>query len=86
MIIKYKVYDQSLKIILARKILGNILNDLKDLNSDKKVLFIYDKIDAQVIKNFAINLKTSGCSVYFLELTGNKIHKSEKLYLKLLIF
>lgn len=87
MIIKYKVYDQSLKIILAKKILNNILNDLKNLNSDKKLLFIYDKkIDEQVIKNFAINLKTSGCSVYFLELTGNKIHKSEKTLLRIIDF
>ena len=87
MIIKYKVYDQSLKIILAKKILNNILTDLKNLNSDKKLLFIYDKkIDEQVIKNFAINLKTSGCSVYFLELTGNKIHKSEKTLLRIIDF
>ena len=87
MIIKYKVYDQSLKVVIAKKILDNVLDDLKKLNSDKKVLFVYDKrIDEKTIKSFATNLKTSGCLVFFLELTGNKIHKSEKTLFKILDF
>ena len=66
MIINYKVNDQNLKVIIRRKIFDNLLKDLKSLNSDKKILFIYDKrIDRKIIKNFALNLKTSGCSVFF---------------------
>lgn len=87
MIINYKVYDQNLRIIIAKKIIDNVLRDLKKLNSDKKVLFIYDKrIDYRITKNFALNLKTSGCSVFFLELSGNKINKSEKTLFKILDF
>ncbi len=87
MIVRYKVYDQNLRIIIAKKIFDNLLKDLKNLNSDKKVLFIYDKkIDEKIIKNFALNLKTSGCSVFFLELTGSKINKSEKTLFKILDF
>lgn len=87
MIINYKVYDQSLKVIIVKKIFENVLKDLKNLNSDKKVLFIYDKkIDDEIIKKFALNLKTSGCSVFFLELAGSKINKSEKTLFKILDF
>ena len=42
MIIKYKVYDQRLKVIITENILDTVLDDLKNLNSDKKVLFVYD--------------------------------------------
>ena len=66
MIIKYEVYDQKLKVVITEKILDTVLDDLKKLNSDKKVLFVYDRrIDKKTIKNFATNLKTSGCSVFF---------------------
>ena len=66
MIINYKVFDQNLKVIISKRIFDNVLKDLKSLNSDKKVLFIYDKkIDEEIIKDFALNLKTSGCSVFF---------------------
>jgi len=79
MIIKYKVYDQKLKVIITENILDTVLDDLKNLNSDKKVLFVYDRrIDEKIIKNFATNLKTSGCSVFFLELIGKNINKSYK--------
>ena len=62
------------------------MKDLKSLNSDKKILFIYDKrIDQKIINNFALNLKTSGCSV-FLELIGNKINKTEKTLFRIMIF
>ena len=40
MIINYKVNDQSLKVIIRRKIFDNLLKDLKSLNSDKKLLII----------------------------------------------
>ena len=87
MIINYKVNDQNLKVIIQRKIFDNLLKDLKSLNSDKKILFIYDKrIDQKIIKNFALNLKTSGCSVFFLELTGNKINKTEKTLFRIIDF
>ena len=87
MIIKYKVYDQRLKVIITENILDTVLDDLKNLNSDKKVLFVYDRrIDEKIIKNFATNLKTSGCSVFFLELIGNKVHKSEKTLFKIIDF
>ena len=69
MIIKYKVYDQRLKVIITENILDTVLDDLKNLNSDKKVLFVYDRrIDEETIKNFATNLKTSGCSVFFFRI------------------
>ena len=87
MIINYKVNDQNLKVIIQRKIFDNLLKDLKSLNSDKKILFIYDKrIDQKIINNFALNLKTSGCSVFFLELIGNKINKTEKTLFRIIDF
>ena len=47
MIIKYKVYDQSLKIILAKKILNNILNDLKTWKNNGINNLQYDVISQE---------------------------------------
>ena len=76
-----------LKVIIQRKIFDNLLKDLKSLNSDKKYyLYMIREIDQKIIKNFALNLKTSGCSVFFLELTGNKINKTEKTLFRIIDF
>jgi 3-dehydroquinate synthase len=87
MIIKYKVYDQDYKIILTKKVTQSILIDLKNLNCDKKLIFIYDKnIDKLIIKNIKEELKKTYFSIFFLELVGNKINKTEKSIFKILDF
>ena len=87
MIIKYKVHNQDYKIILTKEIIQSILVDLKILNSDKNILFVYDgNIEKEIIFNIIKNLKTSGCSIFFLELAGNKIHKNEKTLFKIIDF
>ena len=87
MIIKYKVHSQNYKIVLTKEIIQVILDDLKNLNSDKNILFIYDgNIDKKIILKIIKNLKTSGCSIFFLELTGNKMHKNEKTLFKIIDF
>jgi hypothetical protein len=66
MIIKYKVHNQNYKIILTKEIIQSILVDLKNLNSDKNILFVYDgNIEKEIILNIIKNLKTSGCSIFF---------------------
>jgi 3-dehydroquinate synthase len=87
MIINYRIYDQDYKIVLTKEIIQSVLVDLKSLNSDNKVLFVYDKnIDKEIIKNILTNLKTSGCLIFSLELLGNKIHKNEKTLFKIIDF
>lgn len=87
MIIKYKVFQQDYKIILTKNTIKSILVDLKNLNCDKKLIFVYDKnIDRSIIQNLKVNLKDSGFSIFFLELTGNKFNKTEKTLFKILDF
>ena len=87
MIIKYQVNDQNYNIVIKKKISNSLLQDLKKLNSDKKILFVFDrKIDHTLTDNLIKNLKTSGCSVFVLELTGDKINKSEKTLFKIIDF
>jgi 3-dehydroquinate synthase len=87
MIIKYKVHDQDYKIILTKKVTQSILFDLKNLSCDKKLIFIYDKnIDKLIIKNIKEELIKSYFSIFFLELVGNKINKTEKSIFKILDF
>ena len=87
MIIKYKVYNQDYSVVIKKKISNTLLQDLKKLNSDKKILFIFDKkIDHSLTYNLTKNLKTSGCLVFILELTGDKINKSEKTLFKIIDF
>lgn len=87
MIIKYKVNNENYKIVIEKKISNTLLQDLKKLNSDKKILFVFDKkIDHELIDNLTKNLKTSGCFIFLLELTGDKINKSSKTLFKIIDF
>ena len=57
------------------------------MDSDKKILFIYDKnIHEKIIKKIIQSLKTSGCKLFLLPLEGNKMNKNEKSLFKIIDF
>ena len=41
--ITYKVEDEKYKVIYSKDIIDRIIKDIRDLKSDQKILFIYDK-------------------------------------------
>jgi len=83
--ISYKVNNSSRNIYFEKNILKLILKDIEKLESDKKILLIFDKnIDHKFIQNIKNALKIVGSKVIIVEAEGNKIKKNEKLLFKII--
>ena len=85
--LNYKTERSENKIYITRNIYKALISDLNKLDSDKKILFIYDKnIHEKIIKKIIQSLKTSGCKLFLLPLEGNKMNKNEKSLFKIIDF
>ncbi len=83
--IKYNINNLPRNIYFDKDILKFILYDIEKLNSDRKILLIFDKnVDSKFIKNTLAGLKIKGSKVIVAEAEGNKIKKNEKLLFKIL--
>ncbi len=83
----YKTDQTKNKVYITKNINKILISDLNKLNSDKKILFIYDKnINEKIIKKIVSSLKTYGCKLFLLPLEGNKINKNEKSLFKIIDF
>ncbi len=82
--ISYKIDNEINKVVYAKEIDDKIINDIDKLNSDKKILFIYDKnIKKKIILEIKSKLKLTGHIVIFSEIEGKKTNKNIKNLLKL---
>tara|TARA_B100000989_G_C19526382_1_gene467090 strand:+ start:1081 stop:2190 length:1110 start_codon:yes stop_codon:yes gene_type:complete len=87
MIIKYKIHNDENHIIINRKMDSTISKSLNKLQSDKKILFIFDKnISKDMTNQIFEQLKANGFKIYKVELKGLKNNKSEKYLFKILDF
>ncbi len=78
-VISYKIDNVVNKVIVEKKIENSLLKDLTFLESDKKILFIYDEnIDNKFIKNVLEQIKLSGGSIIVQKVKGTKKNKSIK--------
>ena len=59
--IAYKIDSFTHKIIIQENILKKIILDLQITESDKQVMFVYDKnIDKKIINNYFTTFKING--------------------------
>ena len=66
------------RVIIKKDITKVISTELNKLNSDKKLLLIFDKnISGEIIENIFSFLKLSGFKIYVLKLEGSKKNKNE---------
>jgi 3-dehydroquinate synthase len=87
MIIKYSVNNEINRVIIKKDITKVISTELNKLNSDKKLLLIFDKnISGEIIENIFSFLKLSGFKIYVLKLEGSKKNKNEKYLFKIIDF
>ena len=87
MIIKYSVNNEDNKVIIKKDITKVISSELNKLNSDKKLLLVFDKnISEEIIKNIFSFLKLTGFKIYIIKLEGSKKNKSEKYLFKIVDF
>ena len=82
--INYNINNLSRSIYFEKNILKFLLKDIEKLNSDRKVLLIFDKnVNSRFVKNILNGLKIKGSKVIIAEAEGNKI-KNEKLLFKII--
>ena len=87
MIIKYSVNNEINKILIKKDISKIVNLELNKLNSDKKLLLIYDKnISEKIIKNIFSILKLSGFKIFIIKLEGSKKNKTEKYLFQIIDF
>ncbi len=85
--INYKINNHNHKIYIKRDILKNIYNDLVHLETDRKILFIYDpNIEKKFIRKIKDNLKILNNKFYLMPLKGLKSSKNEKVLFKIINF
>tara|TARA_B110000977_G_scaffold27605_1_gene34947 strand:+ start:4634 stop:5755 length:1122 start_codon:yes stop_codon:yes gene_type:complete len=83
-VITYKADNEINTIRYLKVIDKNLIKDIEQLKSDKKILFIYDKqISNKFINEIKITLKLTGNIVYFKEIEGKKNNKNLKNFLNL---
>ncbi len=82
----YKINKEKNSIIFCKKNNFTVLSkSLNKINSDKNVLFIYDKkINKKIVDEVFYELKLSGCNIIKIECHGDKTNKNEKLLFKIL--
>ena len=80
-VISYKIDNVVNKVIVEKKIENSLLKDLTFLESDKKILFIYDEnIDNKFIKNVLEQIKLSGGSIIIQKVKGTKKKQKYKKF------
>ena len=78
-IISYSIDNEIYKVKYLKNIKDSLTQDIKSLNSDQKILFIYDKnIPKHFIQELKIYLKLTGNKIFFKEIQGEKTNKNLK--------
>ena len=76
----YKIENQNHNIYIKKNINNFIFNEIKKLNSDKNILFVYDgNINSKIVTNLLDDLKLSGCKIFYKKLQSSKKNKNQKL-------
>ena len=84
-ILKYEIDSVVHKVFIEKNPLKKIVNDLKILETDKKILFVYDSnINKKIIENYLLSLKISGCKIYTQPVSGGKENKNVKFLLQII--
>ena len=83
--INYQINKSSKFVYFDKDILKHILKDIEKLNSDRKILLIFDKkVETNFIKNILSGLKIKGSKVIAAQAEGNKLKNNEKLLFKII--
>ena len=75
--IVYKINDNFHDIIYTRNILKSLDRRINELNSDKKIVFIYDEnISNHIIDDISLGLKLTGCKILSKKIKSLKKNKN----------
>ena len=85
--INYKINNNKYDIIYTKNIPKTIEKKINQLQSDKKIVFIYDEnINHEIIKDISVGLKLTGCKIVNKKIKSLKKNKNIKSVLNLISF
>ena len=85
MIINYKINNSIHNIVITDKIGNNIVNQVEKVNSDKKILLVYDNnINIKIINLIQGQFKLIGVKLISVRISGKKKNKNYKILLKII--
>ena len=67
--IVYKINNNNHDVIYSNNILSTLSKKIVELESDKKIFFLFDNnIDKKITKEIFLGLKLTGCKIYQKEI------------------
>ena len=85
MIINYKINNSIHNIVITDKIGNSIVNQVEKVNSDKKILLVYDNnINIKIINLIQDQFKLIGVKLILVRISGKKKNKNYKILLKII--
>jgi len=83
--IRYKINDNFHEVIYTKNILKSLDQKIIELQSDKKIVFIYDEnISNHIIKDISSGLKLTGCKILSKKIKSLKKNKNIQNVLNLI--
>ena len=83
--IVYKINDNIHDIVFTKNILKSLDKKITELQSDKKIVFIYDEnISNYIIKDISLGLKLTGCKILSKKIKSLKKNKNIQNVLNLI--
>jgi len=83
--IVYKINENTHDVVYTKNIIQSLDKKIIDLNSDKKVMFIYDEnISNDIIRDTLLGLKLTGCKISSKKIKSLKKNKNIKSVLDLI--
>ena len=83
----YKIQKQKYNVYIKNNIQLTLIKDLKKFQTDKKILFVYDKkININLVNDLIKSLREDGCKLFLLELEAEKFNKNQKSLFKIIDF
>lgn len=83
--IRYKINDNFHDVIYTKNILKSLDKKIIELQSDKKIVFIYDEnISNHIIKDISLGLKLTGCKILSKKIKSLKKNKNIQNVLSLI--
>lgn len=83
--LSYLLNKEKYKVFFSKTIDKKIALEVEKLNSDKKVILVYDyNIKKKLVDKLIYQLKKAGCKIIILRFKGNKKNKNEKMLFSLI--
>jgi len=84
-VVNYNIEKTNYKVFIKEEIIDILIKDIISLESDRKIMFIYDEnISQNIIRDYLEELKTTGCDIYTIPVKGGRDNKNKNFLFKII--